>query len=113
MKRVIRSDKPVSSVFPVKLQKCDFGAEPRGRLIATAAGKGINTSALFFICKLIEAIITVFTLLIRCVVAPDITIEEFCLMQITSIRHRAFDFAIAYSFSCLKNKSKTPPTRFH
>jgi hypothetical protein len=27
MKRVIRSDKPVTLVFPVKLQKCDFGTE--------------------------------------------------------------------------------------
>jgi hypothetical protein len=31
----------VSSVFPVKSQKCDFGAEPRWRLFATSAGKGL------------------------------------------------------------------------
>jgi hypothetical protein len=42
MKRVIRSDKPITLVFPVKLQKCDFGAEPRCRLFATSAGKGLN-----------------------------------------------------------------------
>jgi hypothetical protein len=41
MKRVIRSDKPITSVFPVKSQKCDFGAEPRCRLIVTSAGKGL------------------------------------------------------------------------
>jgi hypothetical protein len=28
-------------VFPVKLQKCDFGAKPRCRLFATSAGKGL------------------------------------------------------------------------
>jgi hypothetical protein len=29
MKRVIRSDKPITSVYPVKSQRCYFGAEPR------------------------------------------------------------------------------------
>jgi hypothetical protein len=44
IKRVIRSDKPITSVFPVKSQKCDFGAERRCRLFATSAGpgKGLN-----------------------------------------------------------------------
>jgi hypothetical protein len=28
MKRVIRTDKPTTSIVPVKSQKCDFGAEP-------------------------------------------------------------------------------------
>jgi hypothetical protein len=42
IKRVIRSDKPITSFFPVKSQKCDFGAEPRCRLFATSAGKGLN-----------------------------------------------------------------------
>jgi hypothetical protein len=41
MKRVIKSDKPITSVFHVKLQKCDFGVEPRCRLFATLAGKGL------------------------------------------------------------------------
>jgi hypothetical protein len=40
--RVIRSDKPVTWVFPVKSQKCDFGAEPRCRLIVTSTGQGLN-----------------------------------------------------------------------
>jgi hypothetical protein len=40
--RVIRSDKPITSVFPVKSQKCDSGAEPTCRLFATSAGKGLN-----------------------------------------------------------------------
>jgi hypothetical protein len=44
IKRVIRSDKPITSVFPVKSQKCDFGAEPRCRLFATSAGKVLNPS---------------------------------------------------------------------
>jgi hypothetical protein len=42
IKRVIRSDKPLASVFLVKSQKCDFGAEPRFSLFATSAGKGLN-----------------------------------------------------------------------
>jgi hypothetical protein len=47
MKRVIRSDKQITSVFHVKSQKCDFGAEPRCRLFATSAGKElIQTSIL-------------------------------------------------------------------
>jgi hypothetical protein len=29
-------------VFPVKSQKCDFGAELRCRIIATSAGKGLR-----------------------------------------------------------------------
>jgi hypothetical protein len=42
MKRVIRSDKLITSVFPIKSQKCDFGAEPRCRLFGASAGKGLN-----------------------------------------------------------------------
>jgi hypothetical protein len=42
IKRVIRSDKSITSVFPVKSQKCDFGAEHRCRLFATSAGKGLK-----------------------------------------------------------------------
>jgi hypothetical protein len=42
MKRVIRSDKPITSVFPVKSQNCDFGAEPKYRLFATSASKGLR-----------------------------------------------------------------------
>jgi hypothetical protein len=42
IKRVIRSGKPITSVFPVKSQQCDFGAEPRCRLFATSAGKGLK-----------------------------------------------------------------------
>jgi hypothetical protein len=41
IKRVIRSDKPITSVFPVKSKKCDFGAEPRCGFIAISAGKGL------------------------------------------------------------------------
>jgi hypothetical protein len=36
------SDKPIPSAFPVKSQKYDFGAEPRCRLFATSAGKGLR-----------------------------------------------------------------------
>jgi hypothetical protein len=42
-KRVIRSDNPITSVFPVTSQKCDFGAEHRCRSFATLAGKHIQT----------------------------------------------------------------------
>jgi hypothetical protein len=45
IKRFIRSDKPITSVFRVKSQKCDFGAEPRCRLFATSAGKGLKLNA--------------------------------------------------------------------
>jgi hypothetical protein len=50
MKRVIRSDKPITSVFPVKSQKCDFGAEPRCRLFVTSTGQGLiaNSPKHFF-----------------------------------------------------------------
>jgi hypothetical protein len=39
--RVIRSDKPIISVYPVKSHICDFGAELRSRIIATSAVKGL------------------------------------------------------------------------
>jgi hypothetical protein len=42
MKRVIRSDKPVSLLLLLWSHKCDFGAEPRSRIIATSAVKGLN-----------------------------------------------------------------------
>jgi hypothetical protein len=44
IKRVIRSDKPITSVFPVKSQKCDFGAEHRCHLFATSAGKRLRSN---------------------------------------------------------------------
>jgi hypothetical protein len=47
IKRVSRSGKPITSVFPVKSQKMrDFGAEPRCRLFATSAGKGLIVTSL-------------------------------------------------------------------
>jgi hypothetical protein len=42
MKRVIRSDKPVTLLVLHWSQKCDFGAEPRSRIIATSAVKGLK-----------------------------------------------------------------------
>jgi hypothetical protein len=42
MKRVIRSDKPVILLLLFWSHKCDFGAEPRSRIIATSAVKGLN-----------------------------------------------------------------------
>jgi hypothetical protein len=42
MKKVIRSDKPVTFLLLLWLHKCDFGAEPRSRKIATSAVKGLN-----------------------------------------------------------------------
>jgi hypothetical protein len=44
MKRVIRSDKPITSVFPIKSQKWDFDAEPNCRLLETSAGKELPHS---------------------------------------------------------------------
>jgi hypothetical protein len=41
MKRVIRSDKPVTLLLLFWSHKCDFGAEPRSRIIATSAVKGL------------------------------------------------------------------------
>jgi hypothetical protein len=45
MKRVIRSDKPVTLLFLFWSHKCDFGAEPRSRIIATLAVKGLRRQA--------------------------------------------------------------------
>jgi hypothetical protein len=45
IKRFIRSDKPITLLFPVKSQKCDFGAEPRSRIIATSAVKWLKLFA--------------------------------------------------------------------
>jgi hypothetical protein len=42
VKRVIRSDKPVTLLLLLWSHKCDFGAEPRSRIIATSAVKGLN-----------------------------------------------------------------------
>jgi hypothetical protein len=42
MKRVIRSDNPVALLLLFWSHKCDFGAEPRSRIIATSAVKGLN-----------------------------------------------------------------------
>jgi hypothetical protein len=41
MQRVIRSDKPVTVLLLLWSHKCDFGAEPRSRIIATSAVKGL------------------------------------------------------------------------
>jgi hypothetical protein len=41
-KRVIRSDKPVTLLLLLWSHKCDFGAEPRSRIIATSAVKGLT-----------------------------------------------------------------------
>jgi hypothetical protein len=42
IKRVIISDNPVTLLLLLWSHKCDFGAEPRSRLIATSAVKGLN-----------------------------------------------------------------------
>jgi hypothetical protein len=42
MKRVIRSDKPVTLLLLFWSHKCDNGAEPRSRIIATSAVKGLK-----------------------------------------------------------------------
>jgi hypothetical protein len=49
MKRVIRLDKPVTVLLLFWSHKCDFGAEPRSRIIATLAVKGLNHSCIFFV----------------------------------------------------------------
>jgi hypothetical protein len=44
MNRVIRSDKSVTLLLLLWSHKCDFGAEPRSRIvIATSAVKGLRT----------------------------------------------------------------------
>jgi hypothetical protein len=48
IKRVIRSDKPVTLLLLLWSHKCDFGAEPRSRIIATSAVKGL---IFFLLCK--------------------------------------------------------------
>jgi hypothetical protein len=42
IKRVIRSDKPITLLLLLWSHKCDFGAEPRSRIIATSAVKGLT-----------------------------------------------------------------------
>jgi hypothetical protein len=44
MKRVIRSNKPVTLLLLLWSHKCDFGAEPKSRIIATSAVKGLRPS---------------------------------------------------------------------
>jgi hypothetical protein len=44
MKRVIRSVKPVTLLLLFWSHKCDFGAEPRSRIIVTSAVKGLKAS---------------------------------------------------------------------
>jgi hypothetical protein len=46
MKRVTRSDKPDTLLLLLWSHKCDFGAEPRNRIIATSAVKGSMESFL-------------------------------------------------------------------
>jgi hypothetical protein len=43
IKRVIRSGKSVTLILLFWSHKCDFGAEPRSRIIATWAVKGLTT----------------------------------------------------------------------
>jgi hypothetical protein len=45
MKRVIRSEKPVTLLLLFWSHKCDIGAEPRSSIIATSAAKGLNSAA--------------------------------------------------------------------
>jgi hypothetical protein len=42
IKRVIRSDKPVILLLLLWSDRCDFGAEPRSRIIATSAVKWLK-----------------------------------------------------------------------
>jgi hypothetical protein len=42
IKRVIRSDKPVTLLLLLRSHECDIGAEPRSRIIATSAVKGLS-----------------------------------------------------------------------
>jgi hypothetical protein len=42
MKRVIRSNKPVTLLLLLWSHKCDFGAEPRSCIIATSPVKGLK-----------------------------------------------------------------------
>jgi hypothetical protein len=44
IKRVIRSDKPVTLLLLLWPHKCDIGAEPRSRIIANSAVKGLNSN---------------------------------------------------------------------
>jgi hypothetical protein len=50
MKRVIRSDKPVTVLLLFWSHKCDIGAEPRNRIIATSAVKGLKANSEWGVC---------------------------------------------------------------
>jgi hypothetical protein len=53
IKRVIRSDKPVTLLHLLWSHKCNIGAEPRSRIIATSAVKGLMRNHYFptLICQ--------------------------------------------------------------
>jgi hypothetical protein len=72
VKRVIRSDKPITSVFPVKSKKkCYFGVEPRCCLFVTFGGKGLNgqTPGAMSVCE--ESVFTLLYRRVLCVGCQD------------------------------------------
>jgi hypothetical protein len=56
IKKVIRSDKPVTLLLLLWSHKCDFDAEPRSRIIATSAVKGLKQTQQKFCQKKIKKI---------------------------------------------------------
>jgi hypothetical protein len=61
MERVIRSDKPLTLFLLLWSHKCDFGAEPRSRIIATSAVKGLRMPAMIIASFTIHKIIFTFS----------------------------------------------------
>jgi hypothetical protein len=57
IKRVIRSDKPVTLLLLLWSHKCNFGTEPRSRIIATSAVKGLICCCFFSLQMLLLLII--------------------------------------------------------
>jgi hypothetical protein len=54
MKRVIRSEKPVTLLLLLWSHKCNFSAEPRSRIIATSAVKGLNKLKLIILVSFLS-----------------------------------------------------------
>jgi hypothetical protein len=66
IKRVIRSDKPVTLLLLLWSHKCDFGAEP-SRIIATSAVKGLKMLSTFMFVCVCVCFVYFFVCLLVCV----------------------------------------------
>jgi hypothetical protein len=106
MKRVIRSDKPVTVLLLFWSHKCDISAEPRSRIIATSAVKGLNNSLMTVetekLC--IDSCTTTVT-----TASHGLRCSWLCMLLITGILYTLSVRFIAQGFLLSKNPNITPP----